>query len=101
MAGRHGPWRLDKDEFWLQHWIGEESPPIERIAVVRAWLESRKVDPFAGGKPVPTMGPEYRHGFIPGTMDGDRRVVTCGYRIDDAAHTVVIDMISTQSWPVS
>jgi hypothetical protein len=47
MAGNPGPWGLVKDDFWLQNWIGEESPPAERIQIVRAWLESRKVDPLA------------------------------------------------------
>ena len=101
MAAHSGPWRLDKDEFWLQHWIGEESPPLERIAIVRTWLESRKVDPLAGALPVPGFPPEWRHAWIRGTMDANQRVVTCTYRLDADAALVIIDMISTQSWPVS
>ncbi len=95
-----GLWRLDRDEQWLQHWIGEESPPVERIQTVRAWLESRKVDPLAGAVPVPDFPPEWRHAWIRGTMDVRKRVVTCTYRLDVDVNTVVIDMISTQSWPV-
>ena len=93
-------WRLDGFEHWLQVWIGEYSPPLERIRTVREWIQSRETDPLAGVRFVPGFS-DYLFGWIPGTLDAADRVVTCTYWLDRAGRAVRCDLIETQSWPVS
>lgn len=83
----------------LDRWISVEDPSAELRLIVTGWLVTRFDDPHQGMRREQGFDNLW-FGPIPGSRHGRGAVVVCSYWIDEKAHTVSFNDISTLNLPV-
>ncbi len=94
-------WRLELFLERLDMWAAREGVNVDvdlRI-VVTAWLQSRMDDPHVGVARAAGFDNLWS-GVVPGSGNGQGRVVVCSYWIFEAARVVRCDNFGLLSWPV-
>jgi hypothetical protein len=80
-------------------WADDAKPSSDLIIIVSLWIQSRTDDPFEDVQRVDGFDNLW-FGAVPGSDDGEGRVVTCSYWIDVSTRTVRCDLFSTSTWPI-
>lgn len=93
-----GQWQLVGFGESLDEWIEQESPPDWLRLLVTSWVLSRIEDPYVSVRRQ-AVAPNLWFGVVPGSSHRPSLVVTCSYWVEETAHLVRCDRISTLSAP--
>lgn len=92
------PWRLARIEERFEEWVGLEQPADWQRVLVLNWLLGRIDDPYEGLRGEPGFDNLW-FGVVPDSLSENGTVVACSFWIEEQAHVVRCDRISTLSWP--
>jgi hypothetical protein len=92
-------WKLDRFLDRLDAWIEQEVPKDDLPLIVAIWIMTRYETPYAGVRRAEGFDNLW-YGVVPGSIDGDGRVVVCSYWIKESEKVVTCDSFATLSPPI-